>query len=141
MKRIYESIMGKPYEVEHVIHDVSKYERLLHMTPKKNINSIRKEGLVVGKPQYKSLIETKMIHLSYPVDGNTTDVFRFHEESHAIVVLDAKALAKDGYEFYDDYWTRLDQSSKRNHVCTEQNIPPSYIVKIITFDDEGQKDV
>lgn len=64
---------------------------------------------------------------------NTSDCFRWNDEYCSLIILDAKALNEDGYVFYDDTFSSQDQSSKRNHLCCDKNIPPKYITKILEF--------
>lgn len=133
MKKKYIDLFDEPFEKEFAPHSIEKYERLFHMTLKTNMASIEKEGLVRFKPQYKSLVQTDLLFFSYPIDNNSSDLFRFSSEFHAVVVVDAKKLAEAGYEFYDDTFASQDASSKRNHLVIDRDIPKEFILKIVTF--------
>jgi len=133
MEKQFISFSGEPYTVPFVVHDINKYDVLFHVTLKETVPLIEQEGLLIGQEVVKSLISTGMLFLSYPIDMNLTDTFRWHDNINALVVLDAKLLSKDGFIFYDDYWSSEDQSSNRNHLMIEQNIPAKYIKKIMTW--------
>jgi len=134
MKKTYIALDGEPHEYDFPDHDISKYDRLFHVTLKGNVPSIEERGLLVKQPTYKSLVETDLLFFSYPISGDTTDLFRFYEETHAVVVLDAKKLHEAGYQFYDDAFSRQDVSSKRNHLATDRDIPKEFIIKTLTFE-------
>jgi len=71
-----------------------------------------------------------MLFFSYPINHTTEDMFRYYDDSY-IVVLDTQELIKDNIIFYDDNFSNQDQSSNRNHLCCEVDIPAKYIKKII----------
>lgn len=133
MKKTFKDLQGSDFEVEFTPHDIEKYEVLFHVTLKENRASIEEKGILRNQPQYKSLVDTGLLFFSYPVDMNTSDCFRFKDEFHSLIVLDAKKLKEDGFVFYDDYFSRQDQSSKRNHLCCDADIPASYIKKVLEF--------
>jgi len=133
MKKSYLDLNNDRFDVKFIEHDISKYDVLFHVTLKENRKSIEEKGLLIGQPKYKSMIDTNMLFFSYPIDMNTSDCFRWSDEYHSLIVLDAKKLKQDGFIFYDDFWGSIDQSSKRNHLCCEKNIPKEYITEIIEF--------
>ena len=118
------------FEKEFTEHDISKYDVLYHVTTKDRIENIKNYGLKIDQPQYKSLIETGMLFFSYPMKHTTDDLFRYYDSSY-IVALDVEKLIKDNIIFYDDNFSNQDQSSNRNHLCCEVDIPVKYIKKII----------
>jgi len=118
------------FEKEFIQHDISKYDVLYHVTTEDRIENIKNDGLKINQPQYKSLVETGMLFFSYPILHNTQDLFRYYDKSY-IVALDVQKLIKDGIIFYDDNFSNQDQSSNRNHLCCEVDIPVKYIKKII----------
>lgn len=136
MKKTFIDLTDQPYEVEFNFHDITKYEHLYHRTLKEIRPLIEKDGLLRNMPRVKSIVETGLLFFSYPVDKNTSDCFRWRDESCCLVVLDAKKLHEDGFVFYDDYWGMEDQSSKRNHLCCDADIPTKYILKILEFSSE-----
>ena len=133
MKKTFINLLGEPFEVNFAEHDISKYEVLYHVTLKETRKQIEENGLLIGQPMRKSLVETNLLFLSYPVNMNTGDLFRWRDESCTLIVLDATALLKDGYVFYDDYFSSKDQSSLRNHLVCEKSIPKEYILKVVEF--------
>lgn len=133
MKKSYLDLNNESFDVEFIEHDISKYDVLFHVTLKENRKSIEEKGLLIGQPKYKSMIDTNMLFFSYPIDMNTSDCFRWSDEYHSLIILDAKKLKQDDFVFYEDFWGSIDQSSKRNHLCCEKNIPKEYITKIIEF--------
>lgn len=133
MKKTFKDIVGNDFVVEFTQHDISKYDVIFHVTPKTNRKRIEMEGLLLNQPQHKSIIETGLLFFSYPVDMNTSDCFRWSDEHYSLIILDAKMLKEDGYEFFDDYFGRSDLSSKRNHLACERNIPAKYIKKVVEF--------
>jgi len=134
MKKTYITLTGDPHDYDFPEHDISKYDRLFHVTPKSNLASIEEHGLRLKQPQYKSLVETDLLFFSYPISGDTSDLFRFSEQVHAVVVLDAKKLHEAGYQFYDDAFSQQDISSKRNHLAIDRAIPKEFILKTLTFE-------
>jgi len=133
MKKVFKDLGGSEFEVEFTLHDIEKYDVLFHVTLKERKSSIEEKGILRNQTQHKSLVDTGLLFFSYPVDMNTTDCFRWSDEFYSLVVLDAKKLKEDGFVFYDDYFSRNDQSSKRNHLCCDVDIPAKYIKKIIEF--------
>lgn len=133
MKKSFISLLGHSYEVEFNVHDITKYEHLYHRTLKELRSPIERDGLLRNMPLVKSVVETGLLFFSYPVDQNTSDCFRWQDELCSLVILDAKKLHEDGFVFYDDYWGMKDQSSKRNHLCCDADIPTKYIIKILEF--------
>ncbi len=133
MKKTYKDLSGENFDIDLVPHDISGYEVLFHVTLKENRKSIEENGLIIGQPQHKSLVKTDLLFLSYPVNMDTGDCFRWSDNSCSLVVLDAKKLLEDGYIFYNDWFARMDQSSLRNHLCCDVNIPANYISRIVEF--------
>lgn len=133
MKKKYIDLSGNPFEVELTLHDISKYDVLYHVTLKERRESIEQNGLITLQPQHKSLVQTDLLFFSYPIDYDTSDCFRWSDERYSLVVLDAKKLVEEGYIFYDDYFGSIDASSKKNHLCTDKNIPKEFIKKILEF--------
>lgn len=133
MTKTFVDLLGETFEVTFTEHDISKYEVLFHVTSKQTRAQIEEQGLLIGKPMRKSLVETNLLFLSYPINKNTGDLFRWHDETCTLIVLDAVALLKVGYVFYDDYFSNNDQSSLRNHLVCEQSIPKEFITKVIEF--------
>jgi RNA:NAD 2'-phosphotransferase (TPT1/KptA family) len=133
MEKVFKDLSGSEFTVEFEKHDISKYDVLFHVTLKDNRKSIEENGLLRNQPKYKSLIDSGLLFMSYPVDMNTSDCFRWSDEYHSLIVLDAKKLQEDGYVFYDDYFGKNDQSSKRNHLCCDVDIPAKYIKKVLEF--------
>lgn len=133
MKKTFKAFDDSEYTVDFTKHEIGNYDVLFHVTLKENRKSIEEKGILRNQPQYKSLIETGLIFLSYPIDMNTSDCFRWSDNVCSLIVLDAKRLKEDGFVFYDDYFSRNDQSSKRNHLCCDADIPASYIKKVIEF--------
>jgi RNA:NAD 2'-phosphotransferase (TPT1/KptA family) len=133
MTKTFIDLLGEPFEVTFTEHDISKYEVLFHVTSKQTRSQIEEQGLLIGQPMRKSLVETNLLFLSYPINQNTGDLFRWHDETCTLIVLDAVALLKAGYVFYDDYFSNKDQSSLRNHLVCEQSIPKEFITKVIEF--------
>lgn len=133
MKKTYKDFLGDDFTIDFKEHDISNYEVLFHVTLKENRENIEKNGLLINQPTYKSLIQTDLLFFSYPIDMNTSDCFRWSDEYYSLIILDAKTLKEDGYVFYDDYFSSKDQSSKRNHLCCDKDIPSKYITKIIEF--------
>lgn len=123
---------GDPYTLELEVKDLSSYDVLFHFSPKTNREKIEKEGLKINQPTYKSLVKSGLLFLSYPVDYDTSDCFRWHD-SYSLYALDLNKLREDGYVFYIDPFSGQDQSSKRNHVCCTVDIPPHYFKKIFEF--------
>lgn len=133
MTKTFIDLRNSPFEVTFTEHDISKYDVLYHVTSKETRAKIEEQGLLIGQPMRKSLVETNLLFVSYPVNQNTGDLFRWHDSSCTLIVLDAVALLKDGYKFYDDYFSNQDQSSLRNHLVCEKSIPKEYILKVIEF--------
>lgn len=133
MKKTYKDIFGKDFTIDFKEHDISNYDVLFHVTLKERRKNIEENGLLINQPIYKSLVKTDMLFFSYPIDMTTSDCFRWYDDICSLIVLDAKELKKDGYIFYDDHFSSKDQSSKRNHICCDKNIPKKYIKKIIEF--------
>ncbi len=133
MKKTFIDLLGKEFEIDFKEHDISKYDVLFHVTLKDRRKSIEEFGILKNQPQHKSIIDTGLIFLSYPIDMNTSDCFRWKDDYCSLVILDAKKLKQDGFIFYDDYFGSEDQSSKRNHICCDIDIPKDYIVKIVEF--------
>lgn len=131
MKKIFNNAFNnESFEVNFTKHDISKYDVLYHVTTLDRLNDIKEEGLKISKDLYKSLIKTNMIFLSYPIAHDTSDLFRCYDDS-IIIVLDAEALYNEGFCFYDDYFSKQDQSSNKNHLCCNIDIPKEFIKKII----------
>ena len=60
--------------------------------------------------------------------------FDSYPSNLGVIVIDfIKKLKENGYQFYDDYWGQSDQSSKRNHLMIDREIPKEFIKKIVTF--------
>ena len=136
MKKIFKSgFTGASFEADFTEHDISKYDVLYHVTTLDRVPNIQKEGLKISQELHKSITHTDMLFFSYPIEHNTGDLFRCYDNS-VIVVLDAEALHKAGISFYDDYFSAKDQSSKRNHLCCEVDIPKEFIKKIIDLSKE-----
>lgn len=133
MKKQFINLLGNAFDVEFTEHNIDSYEVLFHVTNKTVKEAIVKEGLKIGKPLNKSLIDTKLLFFSYPIDMNTSDCFRWNDKYCSLIILDAKKLKQDGFKFYDDYFGILDQSSKRNHICTDVDIPHEYVSKVVEF--------
>lgn len=134
MKKTFKNMMGSPFEVDFVKHDISKYDVLFHVSLKTSRESIEKNGLLINQDTYKTLGEpTGMLFFSYPIDYNTSDCFRWSDEHYTLFVLNAEELYKDGFIFYDDYFSSEDQSSQRNHLACDVSIPAKYIQKVIEF--------
>lgn len=133
MEYSYKIFDGTIRTVELKEYDISKHDVLYHMTGRKNKKSIEASGLLLNKPRYKSMVDTGLLFFSYPIDKDSSDLFRFDEEIHCVIVLDAEQLHKDGYKFYEDFFGSTDASSKRNHVCINRDIPKEYIKKILEF--------
>lgn len=133
MTRQYIGLNNNPFTVDFKEHDISGYEALYHVTGKDRVASIEAKGLLLNQPQRKSLIDTGLLFMSYPIDENTSDCFRWHDDTCALVVLNAPELHKDGFIFYDDFWGMEDQSSKRNHLMIDKDIPTKYFLKILQF--------
>lgn len=127
----FEGFDGSPQTAELKPHDINKYEVLFHVTLKERVESIKEQGLLINSPKARFGVEVPLLWFSYPIDMNTSDCFRWHDESCALVVLDTKILTD--IQFYDDWWGMVDQSSKRNHLCCAVNVPKEAIKKIITF--------
>jgi nitrate reductase cytochrome c-type subunit len=127
----YQGLDGKDYVAELIPHDISKYEVLFHVTLKDRVESIKEHGLLINSEKARFGVEVPLLWFSYPIDMDTSDCFRWHDEDCALVMLDVSKL-KD-IEFFDDYWGMIDKSSKRNHLCCEVNIPKEAINKILTF--------
>jgi len=133
MTKTFIDLLGEPFQVTFTEHDISKYEVLFHVTSKQTRKQIEEQGLLIGQPMRKSLVETNLLFLSYPINQNTGDLFRWHDETCTLIILDAIALLKSGYIFYNDYFSSEDQSSLQNHLVCEQSIPKEYILKIVEF--------
>lgn len=127
-----QDFVGSPYTLKLEEFDISHYDVLFHFSPKVNRVSIEKEGLKINQPTYKSLIITGLLFLSYPVDRDTSDCFRWHD-SYSLYALDSIKLREDGFIFYKDPFSGQDQSSKNNHLCCTVDIPPQYIKKVFEF--------
>lgn len=133
MKKTFNDMEGNPFDVEFMEHDINPYEVLFHVTLKDRQPAIKENGLLLNQPQHKALNIKGLLWFSYPINMNTGDLFRWRDESCALVVLDAKKLKEDGFIFYDDHFGMKDQSSLRNHLCIAQDIPAKYIKDIKTF--------
>lgn len=133
MEYKFTNFLGEQQTVHLVIHPITKYDVLFHVTLKTNRENIEKNGILLNQEPYKSLSKTGMTYYSYPVDMDTSDCFRWSDEYYSLVVLDAKKLKEDGVLFYDDPFSQNDKSSKRNHLCCAQNIDNKYIKQIIEF--------
>ena len=133
MKKTYKNLLGVNFTIEFKEHDISNYDVLFHVALKEKRKSIEENGLLINQPTYKSLVKTDLLFFSYPIDMNTSDCFRWNDDYHSLVILDAKTLKEDGYIFYDDYFGSEDLSSKRNHLCIDKDIPVKYIKKIVEF--------
>ena len=132
MKTItYKGLDGQDYTVELNSHDITKYKYLFHVTLKERVESIKENGLVIGSEKARFGVEAPLLWFSYPIAMNTTDCFRWKDDTCALVILDTTKL--NGIQFFDDYWGMEDQSSKRNHLCCDINIPKEAIVSIKTF--------
>lgn len=119
-------------------HLIDEYKGLIHMTPKSNVESIIEKGLLRGQEQHKSLVNTGLLFVSYPVNNDTRDLFRYIEDHHAIVTLDIDSMKAKGITFYDDYWGRNDASSLRNHLACDDDIPVDCIKSIYAWDTKEQ---
>lgn len=133
MKKTFKDLEDSEFTLEFSRHDISKYDVLFHVTLKSSRKSIEGNGLLRNQPSHKSLIKSGLLFMSYPIDMDTSDCFRWSDEHYSLIILDAKKLYQDGYEFYDDHFGSKDQSSKRNHICCDADIPAQYIKKIIEF--------
>ena len=134
MKKTYAGIDGNEFEAEFTEHDISTYDVLFHVTTKERKSQIEEVGLLLNQePNWQPFIKTEMLFVSYPIDMNTSDCFRWYDDTCTLVILDAKKLLEDGYIFYDDFWGGVDASSKRNHLCINKDIPKEYIKKIVEF--------
>ena len=133
MKKTYIDSEGKPFEIDLQPHNISNYDILFHVTLKTRKQSIEEKGLLRKQEPHKSLIETDLIFLSYPIEISTADCFRWNDERYALVILDAKKLKEDGFIFYDDYFGQQDANSKGNHICCDVDIPKEYIKKILEW--------
>ena len=121
MEKEFISLDGKPFTADFPEHDISKYDVIFHVTPKENRDKIDREGLLIGQPANKSLIDHKMLFFSYPVNYNTGDCFRWYDD-YLLVVLDAQELHG-----------RNDGSSLKNHLATDVSIPRKFITKFLEF--------
>ena len=133
MKKTFIDLLGEDFTIDFKEHDISKYDVLFHVTPKNRRKYIEEHGILTNQPGTKALVKTDLVFVSYPIDMTTSDCFRWKDDYHALIILDAKALNEDGFKFYDDYFTSEDQSSKRNHLCTDKDIPAKYIKKVVEF--------
>ena len=131
--KTFEDLEGNPFKVEFKEHDISKYDVLYHVASKENRLSLEINGLLRYQPITKSITKTGMLFFSYPINHNTSDLFRWNDDYNSLIVLDAKKLKEDGYIFYDDYFGSKDLSSNRNHICCDVDIPKEYIKKVIEF--------
>ena len=135
MIKTYKDFNETNFNIELTKHDISKYNVLFHMTLKSRRKSIEQKGLKTFQPQHKSLIQTDLIFVSYPVNMDTGDCFRWSDKHYSLIVLDAVALQKEGYVFYDDPFGQEDRSSLRNHLCIDKDIPKEFIKKVIEFNN------
>ena len=133
MKKTYVDLNNEKFDVDLQSHDISKYDVLFHVSLKDRKKSIEDNGILRHQTQHKSLVKTDLIFLSYPVDMDTSDCFRWNDEFYCLIILDAKKLQEDRFVFYDDYFGRNDNSSKRNHICCDVDIPIKYIQEIVEF--------
>ena len=133
MKKTFKNLLGEDNEIDLKEHDISNYEVLFHVSLKDRRKSIEEQGLLKLQPQHKSIIQHNALFLSYPIEMNTSDCFRWDDKYYSLIVLDAKLLKEDGIIFYDDPFGQQDKSSKRNHLCCLDNIPLKYIKKIVEF--------
>lgn len=133
MKKTFKDMSGGDNEIDLQEHDISKYNVLFHVTLKDRRKAIETQGLLKLQPQHKAIIRHDALFLSYPINMDTTDCFRWNDQYYALIVLDAKLLNIDGYMFYDDPFGQQDQSSKRNHLCCLNDIPSKYIKQIIEY--------
>ena len=139
MKKTFKDLSDENFDVEFTEHDITKYKALFHVTLLENVDSIHEKGLLRGQPQYKSLVETNMLFFSYPIDQHTGDCFRWNDDIHALVVVDVQKLINAGIKFYDDYFGSADQSSKRNHLCCDADIPADFIKAILKYDKSQEQ--
>lgn len=123
------------YDLELTEHDISKYDVLFHGTPKENKDSILAEGLKLDMPCNKSMIPSGLLFFSYPIDYNTSDLFRYYDD-WCIIVLDVNKLIENQITFYDDEFSKHDRSSQNNHLCSIKAIPADCIKKVVEFDED-----
>lgn len=133
MTKLFKDLAGEEFSVEMIEHDISNYEVLFHVTLKSRRSRIEKEGLKILQEPYKSLDKTGLIFVSYPVNMDTGDCFRWSDEHYSLIVLDAKALKNAGYIFYEDPFSKKDQSSLRNHLCIDRDIPKQFVKTVKEF--------
>lgn len=133
MEKKYVNFLGEENTLHLVLHPISKYDVLFHVTLKQNKVGIENNGILVNQEPYKALSKTGLTFFSYPVDMTTDDCFRWSDQYYSLVMLDAKKLKEDKVLFYDDPFSQEDSSSKRNHLCCDVNIDKKYIKQIIEF--------
>ena len=96
----YKGFDGNEYIAPLTPHDISKYNYLFHVTLKERVKSIEENGLIIGSEKARFGVEVPLLWFSYPIDMNTSDCFRWRDESCALVILDVKNATTDFFFFY-----------------------------------------
>lgn len=130
VKLKYEGLDGKIYSEN--LKSAKVNGILLHSTPDKNVNRIKRNGLKTKMPKTKLLVDLDAIFCTVAGDNpNTNDLFRYYDD-WSIVVIDADKIPN--HKWFIDFLAEDEMKSNgkpNRHIMTFENIPPTAIKKII----------
>lgn len=123
--------------IERTLTKITVPDKLVHVTPIENRDSILEKGIVIGSPPYKSLADHNAIFLTNIEDEpNTSSLFRWHSD-YCIIVVDTTKL--ENYEFFIDVFMEEEMKRKdksNNHVMCLQSIPAEAISEVIVINED-----
>lgn len=106
-------------------------EFILHTTPDENVKSILENGIKLGMPRNKRLLDINAIFCTIPsLTPNPNDLFRYYDD-WSIVVIDTSKIPN--HKWYVDIFATEDPSNNgsNKHIMTFEDIPKNAINKVI----------